>query len=399
VTLCKSDFEVGVDEATIATTDAGSPDAWSLVDQVGGLTIKYDSLHAAHGAMSAHFHSTGSGQSGSVNWDSAKLGTITADSFGRFYLWIAAAPTVSTAAMRLLDSGGNSCFTLNVETSRVLTVKSGSTVEATGTVALPTGQWVRVEWKCHHNVTSGNVQIWVYNTPDAAVGAFDETFTSVNFNTRANETTVKFGPTTATTQNPRDWWYDDVAAGGTVQLGPATTPPVNTVAPALSGDPSTGHVLATTNGTWTNDGSPAFTYQWQRDNSGGGTFSNIAGQTASTHLLVSADVGCQVRCVVTCTDSGGAVAANSNALTVIVGYVGRPGPSGLEECSFSAAGTYTGVTHYTGGPDGGGFEISSSEMEGDYTSTQVPPVIPAGAAPDVEYVFLDMFSGPWIRHY
>lgn len=92
--------------------------------------------------------------------------------------------------------------------------------------------------------------------------------------------------------------------------------PVNTVAPAVTGTSHVGQTLSTTNGTWTDDGSPTFTYQWQRDNNGGGVYSNITGATSSTYMLVSTDDTCNVRCVVTDTDSNGATSANSNSLSV-----------------------------------------------------------------------------------
>ena len=101
-------------------------------------------------------------------------------------------------------------------------------------------------------------------------------------------------------------------------------PPTNTVAPAVSGTAKVGSTLTTTNGTWTDDGSPTFTYQWQRDNSGGGSYSNISSATASSYTLVSADVACNIRCVVTDTDSHGSTPANSNALGPVASATGKP---------------------------------------------------------------------------
>lgn len=98
--------------------------------------------------------------------------------------------------------------------------------------------------------------------------------------------------------------------------GATGSAPGNTVAPAVTGTSHVGQVLTTSNGTWTDDGSPTFTYQWQRDNSGGGTYSNITSATSSTYTLVDADDGCQVRCVVTDSTPDGNASANSNALAV-----------------------------------------------------------------------------------
>lgn len=87
--------------------------------------------------------------------------------------------------------------------------------------------------------------------------------------------------------------------------------PVNTVAPVISGSGVVGQTLTTTNGTWTGSPLPTYTYQWQRNTS------NIIGATSSTYVLVSADAGTNVRCVVTATNTAGSSSANSNSIAVI----------------------------------------------------------------------------------
>jgi hypothetical protein len=82
--------------------------------------------------------------------------------------------------------------------------------------------------------------------------------------------------------------------------------PVNTVAPVVSGTAAEGFQLTVSNGTWTGDTPITFTYQWIRG------ASNIAGATANTYTLVSADVGQQIRCHVTATNAAGSASANSN---------------------------------------------------------------------------------------
>ncbi len=90
--------------------------------------------------------------------------------------------------------------------------------------------------------------------------------------------------------------------------GPAT--PINTVAPAVTGNPYPGSVLTTTNGTWTASPS-SYAYQWKRD----GT--SIGGATASTYTLVDADNGHGVRCIVTAVNANGSTPAGSNVVAVL----------------------------------------------------------------------------------
>jgi hypothetical protein len=92
---------------------------------------------------------------------------------------------------------------------------------------------------------------------------------------------------------------------GVTGLGVA---PVNTVAPAVTGTHLLGDTLTSTSGTWTGSPTPTYGYQWQRAGV------NIAAATASTYVLVAADIGYSIRCVVTATNAAGTVSANSNAI-------------------------------------------------------------------------------------
>lgn len=88
----------------------------------------------------------------------------------------------------------------------------------------------------------------------------------------------------------------------------AAFPPVNTVAPAVTGTATVGQTLSTTTGTWSNDISSGATYQWK--DAGG----NIAGATSSTYVIGAGEVGASIHVTVTETGTGGATAADSNTV-------------------------------------------------------------------------------------
>lgn len=102
-----------------------------------------------------------------------------------------------------------------------------------------------------------------------------------------------------------------VGVGSFIAGGPSS-PPVNTVAPVISGTQVVGQTLSTTNGTWTGD--PTFTYQWYR----GATL--ISGATSNTYVLVQADAGntSNITCRVTGTNILGSATATSNTLARIL---------------------------------------------------------------------------------
>jgi hypothetical protein len=91
--------------------------------------------------------------------------------------------------------------------------------------------------------------------------------------------------------------------------GPTPTPPVNVVAPAVSGTARVGDVLTAGPGQWANSPT-SFDYQWQRESTFG--WSNL-GANAPTYAPRSADVGLRLRVVVTARNSDGAAVVASGA--------------------------------------------------------------------------------------
>jgi hypothetical protein len=100
------------------------------------------------------------------------------------------------------------------------------------------------------------------------------------------------------------------SANEEVTIAASGNPPVNTVAPVISGTQQVGQTLSCTTGTWTGDATIVFTYQWKR----GGV--DIGSATASTYLLVTADGGTNITCNVTGTNGVGNASQISNTLAI-----------------------------------------------------------------------------------
>jgi hypothetical protein len=97
--------------------------------------------------------------------------------------------------------------------------------------------------------------------------------------------------------------------------------PVNTTPPDVSGTAKVGEALTVSNGTWT--GSPtSYAYHWQRCTSSTAC-TNIAGATAQTYTVRSADAGNTLRAVVAATNADGTSTANSSQ-TATVATSGGP---------------------------------------------------------------------------
>lgn len=88
----------------------------------------------------------------------------------------------------------------------------------------------------------------------------------------------------------------EVAVQATASTG---NPPVNTVAPAITGTMTTGQTLTLGNGTWTGDATITYTYAWLAN----GVV--IDGATANTFVLTSAQTGKRIQGIVRASNAAG----------------------------------------------------------------------------------------------
>ena len=104
---------------------------------------------------------------------------------------------------------------------------------------------------------------------------------------------------------------------------PPPTAPVNSVPPSITGTTTVGQTLTAANGTWSGSPTITYAYQWKR----GGA--NISGATASTYVLVTADLGATITATVTATNSVGNASATSAGVGPIIAAGGYVGPGDL----------------------------------------------------------------------
>jgi hypothetical protein len=114
--------------------------------------------------------------------------------------------------------------------------------------------------------------------------------------------------------------------------------PVNSSVPLASGTPTPGQTLSCSNGSWTGDPPPSFTYQWLRDGE------PIGGASASVYEVQTADQGHGLACQVTAGNSAGSESATSNILQVPPAQTPGGGDSGGGSSGGSdSPGTLTGT--------------------------------------------------------
>ncbi|MBD0282193.1 MAG: DNRLRE domain-containing protein [Thermoleophilaceae bacterium] len=110
---------------------------------------------------------------------------------------------------------------------------------------------------------------------------------------------------------------------------PNAFPPANTSAPTVSGTPQVGQVLTAAPGSWSGTEPISYSYQWERCDSTGASCTGIAGATATTYAIVSADLGSTLRVSVTASNASGSALASSAHTSAVTasGSVGYRGPS------------------------------------------------------------------------
>lgn len=113
-------------------------------------------------------------------------------------------------------------------------------------------------------------------------------------------------PVTATAQ------LESVVAG---HIGTALTP-VALAAPSITGTAVQGQTLSAASGTWDPAGT-AYAFQWQHCDAAGANCADVAGATAQTYAVTSADVGTTLRVNVTATNRFGSAVAPSPVTAVV----------------------------------------------------------------------------------
>jgi Fibronectin type III domain/Protein of unknown function (DUF3616) len=143
------------------------------------------------------------------------------------------------------------------------------------------------------------------------------------------------------------------AAGSAAANSAATTidaAPADLVAPTIGGTPRPGKTLTCSTGEWSGVPTPSFAFAWLRDGTA------IPGAEAAGYELTAADVGHQVSCEVTASNSVGSASAGSEAVMVEAAL---------------AAPVSVGAPEISGTPVVGG---SLSCSEGNWSGTPTPTV-------------------------
>jgi hypothetical protein len=199
--------------ATVSAANSGgaSGNAWDAT--VGTPTITYDNTHAL-GTMAYRVAAAGTAQQ--MAWTSTSHG-VQAETWGRKYLWSDGHPTGVTGIVRWV-TGGAQAARLRYEPSGVLTLSdAGNAAELATVGAIPTGQWVRIEWHLQFVASGATVELRTFNSADSLTPT--ENLSAVAAGIGVNCDRVEFGSFNSTVWTG---YMDALQVNNTGFAGPIT---------------------------------------------------------------------------------------------------------------------------------------------------------------------------------
>jgi len=116
----------------------------------------------------------------------------------------------------------------------------------------------------------------------------------------------------------------------------AASAPANTSPPTIAGSAAAGGTLTADPGKWNGSGTISFKYQWRVCDANGNACHDIAGATAQSYKVASADAGNTIRVTVTASDANGSASATSVPTARIATAAPTPAPTGCPKIAAGA---------------------------------------------------------------
>lgn len=202
----------GSDGTTVTAGNSGGASGTAYDSVVGTPTITFDNDHASSGSLA--YKVTGGTGAQQMVWSTA-LGTV-GQLWGRFYIWSSGAPSTNIGIVRFTVGGSQTARLRYETTGQLMLSDAGNGPEVTTTSAIPTGQWVRVEFQITFTPATGTCDLRYYS--DAESETATESLSSSSLNAALNCDTVQIGCHNTVTLT---YWMDDIEINTTGFPGPA----------------------------------------------------------------------------------------------------------------------------------------------------------------------------------
>jgi hypothetical protein len=337
---------VGAAPASAATVfadgfESGDFSAWSNVQTAGDGTAAIESAIVRTGALAAQLSESATAGSKAYVRKTFNAAQQDVTASGDFRVLKEGASGGNVPVFRVLDPASARLVSVYRQNSTGvigLTFANGTHASTTAKLALDT--WATVALHVITNGASSTVEVrvngtLVYQSSAQSLGTAGVSTLQIGNDTAAQAFTLV---------------ADTIAVDNSAPATPS--PPINTVKPTISGTPQEGQQLTAADGNWDGTQPITFTRQWQRCDASGAACADVAGATASTYAVTSADVGATLRVVVTATNSAGSATAASAATAVVQSASAPPvntspptvsGTAQVDQALTAGPGSWTGT--------------------------------------------------------
>jgi hypothetical protein len=214
-------LEGGTDTTTITPGNSGgaSGDAFSNVVIGASATLTFSATQSRN-ALSMALVEPGTSALTYAEWTG--LGSITANIWFRFYLFLVALPNVILLPLRFNTSGAVGDAFLRINTSGTVQYDNAAQLGEAGTlgtVVCKTGQWIRLEGRVKSSTTVGEAEWRLFNNADST--AYDDTKNATGLVLGANADACRIGSTVAAGPTSQTFYFDDLALSTVDWIGPS----------------------------------------------------------------------------------------------------------------------------------------------------------------------------------
>jgi hypothetical protein len=140
--------------------------------------------------------------------------------------------------------------------------------------------------------------------------------------------------------------------------------PVNSILPVISGTPQVGSTLTVSHGTWTGSPTPTLADQWLSNGS------SISGQTGTTYVPVTGDVGATISVRETASNTAGSASANAAGVGPVT-----PQPPAFVAATCGSSFPSTGICADLISSSTGGHVIGGQVWDGTTQTTVAPSTL------------------------
>lgn len=228
-------FETGVNGNSILTSDAGSANAWSEVQDPANVALTYSNTQA-YQTLSGLVTCDATGAVGYVGWTTATIvPAFSGTHYGRMYFYFGSAlPSATVTPVRGFSTAGSRSWEFTISNTGVILGRDqGGTTRITFANTVSANSWFRLEWMIVQSTTAAVIEGKLFLSADSATPTETQT-SSGSFSTLTETGRYRFGTIVGLVPN-LVMYMDNINANDTGYPGPMVIPAPGNFAPVIYG--------------------------------------------------------------------------------------------------------------------------------------------------------------------